>query len=243
MAPPISIIIPALNEAESIGQVVSEMPWELIAECIVVDNGSTDGTGSIAAGAGARVVQSARGYGAACLTGSKAAVASSTILVFMDGDGSDVISDLPRLVEPILKDEADFVIGSRIRGKREPGSMLGSQVFAGRFVGVLLRAMGKGDYTDMGPFRVIRRTSLEQLHMSELTYGWNLEMQIKAAQNGLRIREIAVDYRRRIGGVSKVSGDLKASAKAGVRILAVLFRVGLGRAQVERRNRDQNDKG
>src|SRR6202046_2726210 len=108
MPPPISIIIPALNEAESIGQVVSEMPWELISECIVVDNGSTDATVSVAEEAGARVVQSARGYGAACLAGSKAALPSSTILVFMDGDGSDVISDLPRLVEPILNDEADF---------------------------------------------------------------------------------------------------------------------------------------
>ena len=163
MPPPISIIIPALNEAESIGQVVSEMPWELIAECIVVDNGSTDATAAIAASAGARVVQSPRGYGAACLAGSKAAVASSAILVFMDGDGSDVIADLPRLVEPIRNDEADFVIGSRIRGRREPGSMLGSQVFAGRLVGVLLRGMGKGDYTDMGPFRAIRRTSLERV--------------------------------------------------------------------------------
>jgi glycosyltransferase involved in cell wall biosynthesis len=229
MPPPISIIIPALNEEESIGQVVFEMPWELIAECIVVDNGSTDETAAIAARAGARVVQSPQGYGAACLAGSKAALSSSRTLVFMDGDGSDVISDLPRLLEPIQNDEADFVIGSRIRGRREPGSMLGSQVFAGCFVGVLLRVIGRGNYTDMGPFRAIRRTSLERLQMSELTYGWNLEMQIKAAQYRLRIREIPVDYRRRIGGVSKVSGDFKASAKAGARILAVLFRVGLTR--------------
>jgi hypothetical protein len=107
--------------------------------------------------------------------------------------------------------------------------MLGSQIFAGHLVGILLRAVGKGNYTDMGPFRAIRRTSLEQLQMSELTYGWNLEMQMKAAQRGLRIIEIPVDYRRRIGGVSKVSGDFKASAKAGVRILEVLFRVGFSR--------------
>lgn len=229
MPPQISVIIPALNEAESIGQVVSEIPLELISECIVVDNGSTDATASVAAQAGARVVQSPRGYGAACQGGSKAALSSSTILVFMDGDGSDVVSDLPRLVDPIVNGEADFVIGSRIRGRREPGSMLGSQVFAGRFVGFLLRMAGKGNYTDMGPFRAIRRTSLEELHMLELTYGWNLEMQIKAAQHRLRIVEIPVDYRRRIGGVSKVSGDFRASVKAGVRILAVLFRVGLSR--------------
>jgi glycosyltransferase involved in cell wall biosynthesis len=227
MPPPISIIIPALNEAESIGHVVGSMPWPSIAECIVVDNGSTDATASIALAAGARVVQSPRGYGAACLTGSNAALPSSTILVYMDGDGSDIIADLSRLVAPIQNDEADFVIGSRNRGTREPGSMLFSQRFAGRLVGMLLRILGKGRYTDMGPFRAIRRTSLEKLQMSELTYGWNLEMQIKASQYGLRIVEIPVDYRKRIGGTSKVSGDFKASIKAGRRILEVLFRVGL----------------
>jgi glycosyltransferase involved in cell wall biosynthesis len=225
--PLVSVIIPALNEAESIGQVVSEMPWQLIAECIVVDNGSTDATASIATQAGARVIQSPRGYGAACLAGSNAALPSSTILVYMDGDGSDIIADLPRLISPVENDQADFVIGSRVRGNREPGSMLPSQIFAGRFVGMLLRILGKGRYTDMGPFRAIRRTSLEQLQMSELTYGWNLEMQIKASQHRLRILEIPVDYRKRIGGVSKVSGDLKASFRAGIRILQVLLRTSL----------------
>jgi glycosyltransferase involved in cell wall biosynthesis len=225
----ISIIIPALNEAESIGQVVSEMPWPLIAECIVVDNGSTDATAETARAGGARVIQSARGYGAACLAGSLAALPESDILVYMVGDGSDIVAGLERLVAPIVAGECDFVIGSRIRGKREPGSMLPSQVFAGHLVGFLLRVLQGVTYTDMGPFRAIRRTSLMQLGMSELTYGWNLEMQIKAAQHGLRIREIPVDYRRRIGGVSKVSGDWKASMKAAVRILEVLFRVGLKR--------------
>jgi glycosyltransferase involved in cell wall biosynthesis len=226
MLSPVSIIIPALNEAESIGQVVAEMPWRLIAECIVVDNGSTDETKWIAEAAGARVIESQRGYGAACFADSNAALPSSAILVYMDGGGSDVLDDLSRLLSPIRNDEADFVIGSRLRGKREPGSMLGSQIFAGWLVGLLLRVLGKGRYTDMGPFRAIRRTSLEQLQMSELTYGWNLEMQIKAARQGLRILEIPVDYRRRIGGVSKVSGNVGASFKAGWRILGVLFRTG-----------------
>lgn len=229
MSSPISVVIPALNEAESIGQVVSSMPWNLIAECIVVDNGSTDATADIANAAGARVITSPRGYGAACFAGSNAALASSTILIFMDGDGSDVITDLPRLVAPIQNDEADFVIGSRIRGTREPGSLLGSQIFAGRLVGILLRILGKGRYTDMGPLRAIRRSSLNQLQMSEFTYGWNLEMQIKAARSDLRIQEIPVDYRKRIGGTSKVSGDFKASIKAGFRIMGVLARVGLSR--------------
>jgi glycosyltransferase involved in cell wall biosynthesis len=234
MPPSISVIIPALNEAESIGHVVAEMPWHLIAECIVVDNGSTDATASIAQAAGARVIVSSRGYGAACLAGSNAALSSSEILVYMDGDGSDIIADLPRLISPIVDDEADFVIGSRLRGRREVGSMLASQVFAGHLVGALLNLsqFSEGEkvrYTDMGPFRAIRRTSLEKLHMSELTYGWNLEMQIKAIKHDLRVKEIAVDYRKRFGGTSKVSGDLRASVKAAARIVEVLLRVGLSR--------------
>jgi glycosyltransferase involved in cell wall biosynthesis len=220
----VSVIIPALNESESIGHVVASMPWAAIAECIVVDNGSTDGTAQAAAAAGARVVTSPRGYGAACKAGAAAAIATSAILVFMDGDGSDVISDLPRLVAPIASGEADFVIGSRLRGHIEPGAMLPSQLFAGRFVSLLLRVLLGVRYTDMGPFRAIRRASLEQLNMTEMTYGWNLEMQAKAAKHRLRIVEIPVDYQRRKGGTSKVSGNLLATLKTGVRILAVLLR-------------------
>ena len=225
----ISVIIPALNEAEAIGHVVREMPWDLIAECIVVDNGSSDGTGEVARAAGARVVTSPRGYGRACLSGVEAALPSSDILVFMDGDGSDVVANMERMTAPIALNEADFVMGSRIAGKREAGSMLPSQVFAAHLVGNLLRLLQGVKYTDMGPFRAIRRSSLEAMGMSEMTYGWSLEMQIKAAQMGLRIREITVDYKRRIGGVSKVSGDWKASLKAATRIMEVLFRVGLKR--------------
>ncbi len=231
VADQISVIIPALNEAESIGFVVRSMPWDRIAECLVVDNGSTDATGANAASAGARVVTAERGYGSACLAGSRAALPASTILVYLDGDGADVIEDLPKLVGPILEGRADFVIGSRIRGRREAGSMLPSQVFAAHLVGRLLRwvpsVRRSARYTDMGAFRAIRRSCLEELAMAELTYGWNLEMQIKAAQRGLRILEVPVDYRNRIGGESKVAGNLRASIKAGTRILEVLFRVGL----------------
>jgi glycosyltransferase involved in cell wall biosynthesis len=229
MSSTISVIIPALNEADSIGTVVSTMPWHHIAECIVVDNGSTDTTASIASSAGARVIQSPRGYGAACKAGAASALPTSTILVFMDGDGSDIVDDLPRLIEPIKAGVADFVLGSRILGNCEPGSMLASQVFAAHLVSYILRLFGKGRYTDMGPFRAIRRKSLEQLQMSELTYGWNLEMQIKASTHHLRVQEIPVDYRCRIGGTSKVSGNLRASIKAAFRILLVLFRTSFAR--------------
>ncbi|HEY5211391.1 MAG TPA: glycosyltransferase family 2 protein [Acidobacteriaceae bacterium] len=224
----VSVIIPALNEAESIGYVVSSMPWDQIDECIVVDNGSTDGTGQIAAAAGARVVESPRGYGAAMHAGAGAALATSTILVCMDGDGSDCIDQLPQLVGPIARDEADFVIGSRTRGHRDPGSMLSSQIFAALLMGWLARIVYGFRYTDMGPFRAIRRSSLQQMRMSEMTYGWNLEMQLKAIKLGLRILEIPVNYKRRIGGESKVSGNLKASIEAGRRIFGVFLRVRRG---------------
>ncbi len=231
----VSIVIPALNEAASIGFVISEVPWNLVDECIVVDNGSTDGTGTIAAAAGARVVTAPRGYGSACLAGVAAASPSSDIIAFMDGDGADVLGHLPDLLGPIERNEKDFVLGTRLGSyQREKGSMLLSQVFAARFVGALLRVFyPKGfRYTDMAAFRVIRRTSLDSLGMQERTYGWNLEMQIRAIQTGLRIAEVPVNYRARYGGVSKVSGDLRASAKAAVRILEVLFRVSArGRAR------------
>jgi glycosyltransferase involved in cell wall biosynthesis len=220
----VSVVIPALNEAESIAAVVREMPWPLIHECIVVDNGSTDATAAEASAAGARVVAaSQRGYGRACAAG--AAAAEGDILVFMDGDGSDVSAEMDQLLRPIVAGECDFVIGSRLRGTREPGSLQISQLFAGWMAGILLRLLYHVHYTDMGPFRAITRQALETLHMREQTYGWNLEMQMRAAQCGLRIREIPVSYRKRSGGESKVAGSLTGSVRAAIRITQTLFRV------------------
>lgn len=220
------MVIPALNEAENIAAVVREMPWDLIRECIVVDNGSTDATAAEARSAGAIVVAAPqKGYGRACAAGAAAADTGSNILVFMDGDGSDVAAEMCQLLQPIVTGECDFVIGSRRRGKREPGSMLGSQVFAGWLAGVLLRLLYRVSYTDMGPFRAITREALSRLRMREETYGWNLEMQMRAAQCGLRIREIPVSYRKRAAGVSKVAGSLSGSIRAALRITQTLIRV------------------
>ena len=194
------------------------------AECIVVDNGSTDATASLAATAGATVVKAPRGYGSAMRAGVAAASPMSDIFVFMDGDGADAVEEMRKLVDPIVADEADFVLASRIAG-REPGAMLPSQVFAAGLIGTLVRVFYGHRYTDMAAFRAIRRSSLEAMHMREMTFGWNLEMQIKAVQEGLRIREVPMVYRCRIGGESKVSGNMKASVQAALRIFGVFFRV------------------
>jgi glycosyltransferase involved in cell wall biosynthesis len=218
----VSVVVPALNEADAIVGVVRSMPWPRIAECIVVDNGSSDGTGDVARDAGARVVTSPRGYGAACDAGAKAAVGD--VLVFLDGDGADNVAQFDEIAGPVLRGEADFVIGSRIRGKREPGSMNFSQVFAAYLIGALVKMMYGFHYTDMGAFRAIRRDVLHAMGMTEMTFGWNLEMQVRAVQCGLRIVEVPVDYKCRAAGESKVSGNLVASVKTAWRIFGVLVR-------------------
>ncbi len=232
MSARITVIIPALNEEDAISDVVRGFLQPLVRECLVADNGSTDATGARALASGARVVREPRrGYGQACWAGVEAADRASDVLVFVDGDGSDVPEDLAAIAGPVLRGERDFVIGSRTRGVREPGSLLLSQRFAGWLAGVLLRLRYGVCYTDMGPFRAIRRSSLTQLQMSEMTYGWNLEMQMKAASQGLRILELPVRYRMRQGGVSKVAGSLRGSLKAAVRIMEVFLRIGLSRAR------------
>lgn len=227
----VSVVIPALNEEDPIAGVVRAVPRDIADEVIVVDNGSTDRTTARAQEAGARVVsEPQRGYGRACRAGVSAVGADCEVVVFLDGDGSDCPELMERLVQPITAGTFDFVIGSRIRGEREQGSMNFQQVFAGRIAGLLLRLLYGVRYTDMCPFRAIRREALERLGMCEVTYGWNLEMQMRAARAGLRILEVPVNHRRRAGGESKVSGTLRGTFLAAGRILATLVRVALERA-------------
>jgi glycosyltransferase involved in cell wall biosynthesis len=228
----ISVIIPALNEEQAIGGVVRSLASPHIAEVIVVDNGSTDTTCAVAQAAGAIVIgEPRRGYGQACATGVAAAHPNSDIFVFLDGDGSDVAADLPSVAKPVLDGRYEFAIGSRTRGHREPGSLLASQIFAGWLAGLLIRLRYGVCYTDMGPFRAISRSALAKLHMTEKTYGWNLEMQMKAARDGLRILEVPVDYRNRQGGVSKVAGSLQGSFRAAIRIARVFLTISFGRGR------------
>ena len=226
----VSVIIPALNEEETIADVVRGVPPAMADEVIVVDNGSEDSTSARASEAGAQVItESRRGYGRACAAGVRALSSDCEIVVFLDGDGSDCPELMDRLVEPIKEGRYDFVIGSRTRGRREPGSLNLQQVFAGRAAGLFLSALYSVRYTDMCPFRAIRRESLESLGMREQTYGWNLEMQMRTARAGLRILEVPVNHRRRAGGKSKVSGTLRGTFMAEARILATLARVAIER--------------
>jgi glycosyltransferase involved in cell wall biosynthesis len=224
----VSVIIPALNEEEPIAGVVREcFATGVPDQVIVVDNGSTDHTAERAREAGARVATAPRGYGRACAAGIQALSPECDIVVFLDGDGSDCPEFMPQLVNPIAAGKFDFIIGSRTRGQREPGSMNFQQVLSGRGAGLIVRLLYGVRYTDMSPFRAIRRDAFTKLNMREETYGWNLEMQMKAARAGLRILEIPVNHRRRAGGQSKVSGTLRGTFVAGARILATLVRVAL----------------
>ena len=222
----VSIVIPCLNEEEAIGPLIAEILQEGVDEIVVVDNGSTDATGARAAAAGARVVAApVPGYGRACAAGVAAVRPDADIVCFLDGDGSDIPAFIPTVVDPIAAGRADFVMGSRLRGRREPGSMTPQQLVAGAIAGRLLKGAYGVAFTDMSPFRAMRVDRLRALDMREMTYGWNLEMQMRVAAAGLRSLEVPVDHRCRRGGVSKVSGNMVAGLKAAAKISTTFFRL------------------
>ena len=220
----LAVIIPALNEEQSIGRVLDAIPRELAPDIVVVDNGSTDRTAEIAAQHGARVVpEPERGYGAACLRGI-AALREPEVVAFLDADLSDDPALLTDLVRPILEGRAELVIGSRMLGEREPGALPPHTLFGNWLAGRILTLLYGQPSTDLGPFRAIRLSALQRLQMSDRGYGWTMEMQAKAARLRLPTLEIPVPYRRRIGR-SKITGSLRASAKAAVVILSTAFRL------------------
>ncbi|MDB3906517.1 glycosyltransferase family 2 protein [Crocinitomicaceae bacterium] len=223
--PKISVIIPAFNEEKSIGKVVTDIPRNLVANVIVVNNNSTDNTVQVARDAGAIVLDEPRkGYGWACLKGIEKSIELKTeIVVFLDGDYSDYPEEIIDVVRPILDKDYDIVIGSRVLGKREKGSLTPQQVFGNWLATRLMRIFYRARFSDLGPFRAIRADSLEQLKMSDKTYGWTIEMQIKAAKHKMKFCEVPVKYRKRIG-VSKVSGTLKGTVLAGFKIIGAIFK-------------------
>ncbi len=223
-------VIPTLNESETIAGVIASLPHDIVSEIIVADSGSHDGTAAIARSAGAHVVSlTERGYGRACAAGAAAADPACTIILFLDGDGADRADLAAQLIAPIQAGTHDFVIGSRVRGEREPGSMSWHQVLAGRLAGWIMSLLYGVRYTDMCAFRAIRRDALERLNMHETTYGWNIEMQMLAARARLRILELPVPYRCRAGGNSKVAGTVSGSVKAAWRIALTVARVAMAR--------------
>jgi glycosyltransferase involved in cell wall biosynthesis len=218
----ICLIIPALNEEEAVGKVLADIPAEVFSEIVVVDNNSSDNTASVAAAAGASVIlEKQRGYGAACMKGInylEAREPRPDIVVFLDADYSDYPGESAALIDPILNRDYDFACGSRVLGKREKGAMKWYQLAGNAAATRIIRLFFGGKFTDLGPFRAMKFDRLLDLHMSERTYGWTMEMQIKAVKRGLKYLEVPVSYRPRIGS-SKISGTLKGSLLAGYTIL------------------------
>jgi len=226
------VIIPAFNEARAIAQVIGDIPDGWADEVVVVNNASTDETEDNARAAGATVVtEERRGYGFACLRGIEYAKAKQPdVVVFLDGDYSDHPEEMTRLVGPIAEDEADFVVGSRIRGDTEPGALLPQAQVGNRLACTLMEQIWGVTYTDLGPFRAIRFRDLMALDMQDETFGWTIEMQIKAAEAGLRIQEVPVSYRRRVG-VSKITGTVTGTVKASAKILWTIGRMAWTRTE------------
>lgn len=222
------MIIPAFNEEASLPLVLRDLPMGRLQEVIVVDNASTDGTGRVALSAGGpvRVVrEERRGYGQACLTGIEA-LEPCEIVVFLDGDYSDHPEELPLVVGPILSGRKDFVVGSRTRGQAEPGALLPQARFGNWLACFLMKVLWNRTWSDLGPFRAIRRDALRGVGMQDRNFGWTVEMQIKAMQSGLRCAEVPVSYRRRVGE-SKITGTVSGTMKAGYKILYTIFRYAL----------------
>jgi glycosyltransferase involved in cell wall biosynthesis len=226
--PPVVLIVPTRNEAGAIGEALRPVPRQFVDLIIVADSASEDGTAAEARGAGARVLDTGRGYGRACYMGALQAH-TDAILVFMDGDGSDRADLIGQLVAPIIAGDQDFVIASRVRGARAAGSMGLHQVAIGLFIGALVKLRYGIRYTDMCAFRAIRRRDLLALKLTEMTYGWNLEMQMRAARARLRILEIPLPYNCRVAGRSKVSGNWWGTLHAGTRLLLTFFKVAFER--------------
>ena len=223
MSSKISVIIPAFNEESSIGLVLNDLPRKTLHEIIVVDNGSTDNTAEVALESGARVVQEKRkGYGSACLRGI-AELNQPDIVVFLDGDYSDYPEDIDQLIQPILSGEKDFVLGSRMILPESRAALLPQARYGNRLAVFLMRIFFRHRYTDLGPFRAIRYDSLINIGMQDTNFGWTVEMQIKAVQKGLRICEIPVRYRQRVG-VSKITGTFSGTLKAGTKIIYTIFK-------------------
>jgi len=222
----IKVIIPAYNEQDSIANVINDIP-DIVDEIIVVSNNSTDDTEINAKKAGATVLtENQKGYGYACLKGMEYVANQSDkpeIVVFLDGDYSDYPEELTKIVEPIIKDDIDFVIGSRVKRLREQGSMTPQQVFGNWLATILMKLMYGAKFSDLGPFRAIKYDRLLELNMEDKTYGWTVEMQLKAVKQKLNYIEVPVNYRNRIG-VSKVSGTVKGTIFAGVKILGWIFK-------------------
>lgn len=234
MEPVVAVVIPTWNEAEAIGAVIRELPASLVRQVIVADSNSTDGTQAIAREAGATVIDAGRGYGRACAAGAAAADPACKVLVFLDGDGADRGDLLSRIAGPVIEGTHDLVLASRTRGVREPGAMNWHQVLAGQIFGFGIGVLYGTRYSDMCAFRAIRRDTLARLDMREMTYGWNIEMQMKAARLGLRIQEVPMPYRCRAGGVSKVAGSLRGTLRAGTKIVSTFLRVAMA-GRVSRR--------
>jgi glycosyltransferase involved in cell wall biosynthesis len=225
----VAAVIPVLNEAGAIGPTVARLPRAHVGTVIVVDGGSRDATVAEAQAAGAEVlVVRDRGYGRACAAGAaRARALGAEVVLFLDGDGADAAEEAAQLLAPVLDGSRDLVLATRTRGTRERGSMAWHQVLAGRLIGAAIGALAGVRYSDMCAFRALRLDVLGRLGMREMTYGWNLEMQMRAAYAGLRVTEVPLPYRRRVAGRSKVAGSLSGTLRAGARIAATLARVAI----------------